>query len=204
MSVIKKRILYILQAQINKQNRKRLISRNRSIIANNCIGGYISHYLNLRFASPTVNLFILPSDYIKMLQDFDKYFDPDAPITQAESDKPYPVGDIYGCKVYFKHYGNLNSAIQKWRERCKRINKDSLYIIMTDRDGCTLEDMKAFDALPYKNKVLFTCKEQPNIASSFHIRGFEEQGFVGQLQESMCITGKRYIDQFDYVSFLNQ
>lgn len=204
MSVIKKKILYILQERINKRNRKRLIPRARSIIANNCIGGYISHYLKLQFASPTVNLFILPSDYTKMLQEFDKYFDPNAPITQVQSDKAYPVGDIYGCRIYFKHYADFNSAVQKWRERCKRINKDSLYVMMTDRDGCTFEDMKAFDALPYKNKVLFTCKERPDIVSAFYIRGFEEQSSVGQLQESMCITGKRHIDQFDYVSFLNQ
>ena len=79
-----------------------------------------------------------------------------------------------------------------------------MYIMMTDRDGCTLEDMQAFDALPYDNKVLFTCREHPDIASSFYIRGFEKETKVGQLQEKMRITGKRYIDQFDYVEFLNR
>lgn len=206
MSQVKKRILHILQERINKKNRKRLISRadDRTIIANNCIGGFISHYLNLRFCSPTVNLYIHPSDYIKMLQDFDKYFDSAAPITQVETDKPFPVGDIYGCKIWFMHYADFDSAVQKWRERCKRINKNSLYIMMTDRDGCTIEDMKAFDALPYKNKVIFTCKEHPDIASAFCVGGYEGKPSVGQMQESMNITGKRYIDQFDYVSFLNQ
>lgn len=203
---LKKRLLHFLQEQINKKNRKRLSPRNdaRSIIANNCIGGFISHYLKLRFASPMVNLFILPSDYIKMLQDFDKYFDPNAPITQVETDKDYPVGEIYGCKIWFMHYKDFDGAVEKWRERCTRINKDALYIMMTDRDDCTAEDMQAFDALPYKNKVLFTCKEHSNITSSFYIRGFEGQNSVGQLQESMSITGKRYIDQFDYVTFLNR
>lgn len=206
MFQIKKRILHILQERINKKNRKRLILRadDRTIIANNCIGGFISHYLNLRFCSPTVNLYIHQPDYIKMLQEFDKYFDPAAPITQVKTDKPFPVGDLYGCKIYFMHYTDFEGAVQKWRERCARINKNAMYFMMTDRDGCTLEDMKAFDALPYKNKVLFTCQERPDIACAFYIRGFEGQSSVGQLQESMNITGKRYIDQFDYVSFLNQ
>ena len=203
---LKRKILRFLQNRINKRNRKRLTPRtnNRTIIANNCIGGFISHYLNLRFCSPTVNLYIHQPDYVKMLQNFDKYFDPTAPITQVKTDKPYPVGDLYGCKIYFQHYSDFDSAVQKWHERCARINKDSIYLMMTDRDGCTLEDMMAFDALPYKNKVLFTCQERPDIACAFYIRGFEGQSSVGQLQASMSITGKRYIDQFDYVSFLNQ
>lgn len=203
---LKKKILRQMQERIDRKNRRRLLAacEPRTIIANNCIGGYISHYLKLRFMSPTVNLFIKPSDYVKMLKEFDKYFDPDATITEVMTEKPYPVGDIYGCKIYFMHYKDFESAVQKWRERCTRINKDTLYIMMTDRDGCTLEDMQAFDALPYDNKVLFTCREQPNIESAFYIRGFENETMVGQLQEKMRITGKRYIDQFDYVEFLNR
>ena len=80
MNHIKKQVLNFLQERIDRKNRRRLLSVGthgpRTIIANNCIGGFISHYLHLQFASPTVNLFILPSDYIKMLRDFDKYFDP--------------------------------------------------------------------------------------------------------------------------------
>lgn len=203
---LKRKLLRFLQEQINKRNRKRLAPRteDRTIIANNCIGGFISHYLHLRFCSPTVNLYIHQPDYIKMLQDFDKYFDPAAPITEVKTDKPFPVGDLYGCKIYFMHYTDFEGAVQKWRERCARINKNSIYLMMTDRDGCTLEDMKAFDALPYKNKVIFTCRKYPDIPSAFYISGFEGQQSVGQLQESMNLTGKRYIDQFDYVDFLNR
>ena len=139
-----------------------------------------------------------------MLNAFDTYFDPDAEITEMESDKPYPVGDIYGCKIHFMHYDTFENAVQKWRERCRRINKESLYIIMTDRDGCTQKDMKDFDALGYAHKVIFTHKKHNDISSAFYIRGFEKEESVGQLQETMNITGKRYIDQFDYVAFLNQ
>lgn len=204
---IKSTVLNFFQERINRQNRERLLGESadmRSIIASNCIGGYISHYLKLRFMSPTVNLFITPADYITMLKEFDKFFDPNAPITQAVTEKPYPVGDIYGCKIHFMHYKSFESAVNKWRERCSRINKNALYIIMTDRDGCTLEDLKAFDGLEYKNKVVFTCREYSDIPSSFYIRGFEKRESVGHLHSVMSITGKRYIDQFDYVEFLNR
>lgn len=204
---IQQAILDVWQRKINIRNRERLASTSagaRTIITSNCIGGYISHYLKLRFMSPTVNLFIVPSDYVKMLKDFDKYFDPNAPIVQVKTKKRYPVGEIYGCKIYFMHYKNFEIAVNKWRERCARINKDALYIMMTDRDGCTQEDMKAFDALDYKNKVLFTCRKYDDIDSSFYIRGFEKRESVGHLHSVMSITGRRYIDQFDYVEFLNR
>ena len=176
MRKIKKQILKFLQRIINNKNRKRLIQKNRSIIANNCIGGFISHYLGIQFQSPTVNLFIKPKDYIKMLLDFDKYFDPKAPINEVKFEGiNYPVGELYGAEIHFMHYKSFDEAVAKWRERCCRINKDCLYIMMTDRDGCTLEDMKSFDSLDYKNKVIFTNRQYPEIKSAFYIRGFEKE-----------------------------
>lgn len=205
---VKKAYLRFQHDRINKKNLKRFNSMNGTnrqitIIANNCIGGFIYHYLGLRFESPTINLFILPKDYIKMLKDFKKFFDPDAPIIEVKSEKSYPVGEIYGCKLYFMHYKQFDEAVSKWRERCRRININSIYVMMTDRDGCTLDDMKDFDSLDYKHKVIFTCSQHDDIKSSFYIHGFTGQPSVGQLHETMSITGKRYIDQFDYVNFLS-
>lgn len=36
-----------------------------SIISNNCIAGYIYKYFGMKFLSPTINLQIAPSDFIK-------------------------------------------------------------------------------------------------------------------------------------------
>lgn len=63
---------------------------------------------------------------------------------------------------------------------------------------------EAFDGLEYENKVVFTCREYGNIPSAFCIHGFEKKESVGHLHSVMSITGKRYIDQFDYVEFLNR
>lgn len=172
---IKKQILKLLQSRIDHRNRKRLIPKSRTIISNNCTAGYMYHNLGLRFESPTINLFIEPQDYSKMIRDFDKYFDPAAEIIEIKGIKDYPVGEIYGCKVYFMHYPIFEEAVGKWRERCKRINK-----------------------------VVFSHLLPLNVRSVFYIRGFEKTSCVGNLQEKMNWTGKRYIDQFDYVEFLNK
>ena len=191
----------------NSVNRVCLKKQERTIISSNCIGGLISHWLKLRFNSPTVNLFIQPKDFIQMLKDFDYYFDPATPIIEVETDKSYPVGAFEkgGVRLWFMHYDTFDNAVEKWRERCTRINKEQLYIMMVERDGCTINDILEFDELPYNNKVVFTHKNYEDIKSSFYIHGFENDDRIGHLHTVMNKkTGKRYIDQFDYVGFLNR
>lgn len=40
--------------------------------------------------------------------------------------------------------------------------------------GVSLEDLKEFDNLPYEHKIVFTHVPQPEIKSSFYIKGFEK------------------------------
>ena len=56
--------------------------------------------------------------------------------------------------------------------------------MMTDKDGgkgAKYEDLQAFDNLPYPNKVVFTHKPYPELKSAFYIKGFENEGEVGDL-----------------------
>lgn len=188
-------------------NRIRFGKRNCTIISSNCVGGFISHWLRMRFNSPTINLFILPSDFNIMLRDFDFYFSSEAQISKCtNTDKPYPVGEFEtGVRLYFMHYQDFDDAVSKWRERCARIDKSKLYIMMVERDGCVFDDLVAFEELPFENKVVFTHKDYNGIKSSYKIDGFENDECVGQLHYVKSnLTGKRYIDQFDYVSFLKK
>lgn len=101
------------------------------------------------------------------------------------------------------HYHTFEEAKACWLKRCARINKDNVFVMMTDRDGCTYEDLVRFDSLPFSHKVVFTHKYLPEIKSSFYIRGFENEKQVGLLNQTKNILGYRYIDEFDYVKFLN-
>ena len=78
---------------------------------------------------------------------------------------------------------------------------------MTDKDGTvgvTYEDLVAFDNLPFKNKVVFTNKPYPGLASAFYIKGFEQETQVGDLFDFSGWNGAKYYDQFDYVAWFNQ
>lgn len=192
-----------LRPIINYKNRKKLINTEFSLIASNCNGGFILHDLGLRFNSPFVNLWIKPKDYIQMLTDIKSFMD--KPLTFINEDGiEHPIGQIDNIKIYFQHYESEYEALEKWNIRKSRMNYDNLFVLFTDRDGCTHEDLIAFDNLPIKNKIVFTNKKYPDIKSSFYIKGFENQDTVGQCFEYMPRKfGKKYYDQFDYVSWFN-
>nr|WP_314738908.1 DUF1919 domain-containing protein [uncultured Haemophilus sp.] len=186
---------------INQRNQQRLTNHSMSVIASNCNGAFILHDLNEQFRSPFVNLYLEPADFVKYLQNITAYNQME--LGFISTDKPYPVGKLADITLHFMHYHSEQEAREKWQERLKRLNLDNLFIIMTDRDGCTEQDLHAFDKLPFENKVVFTHKPYPEIRSSVYIKGFENQNQVGDLFEFSGWNGKKYYDQFDYVAWFN-
>ena len=171
-------------------------------MASNCNGSLILHDLGVKFNSPFVNLWIKTKDYIKLLKDFDRYMTAD--LSEVFEDGiSYPIGKLDDVTIYFQHYDSFEQAKEKWDERKKRIDKTKLFVLFTDRDGCTYEDFVEFDSLPY-NKVVFTNKPYPKIKSSFYIKGFENLDSVGECYEYMPDKIIKYYDQFDYVKWFNK
>ena len=202
MSLIDK-YLYKKREKINQQNRRRLRNTNFSLIASNCTGGFILHDLKLQFRSPFVNLYMEPFDFIKYLEKMD-YYNLCEFTFQSNLGYPYPVGMLDDLTVYFVHYKNEEEANNSWKRRLKRTNKDNLFIILTERDGCTYEDLKRFDKLSYQNKIVFTHKKYPEIKSSYYIRGFEKEEQVGDLfRYKNKWSGKKFYDDFDYIKWFN-
>lgn len=186
--------------RINSKNQAKLKNKDFSLIASNCNGSLILHDLGLRFNSPFVNLWIKPKDYIKMLSNLRQYMNADLTFVKEEG-IDYPVGKINDVILYFQHYNSENEALEIWNKRKARINYENLFVMFTERDGCTYEDLKLFDELPFENKVVFTHKDYPEIKSSVYIKGFENQSELGFLFDFMPDKiGKKYYDQFDYVS----
>ena len=187
---------------LSKQ-RKRLVNRNICLIASNCNGATILHDLGLQFKSPFVNLWIKPQDFIKMLTSLREYMNYDLKFT-TEDGIDYPVGLLNDIKIYFQHYKTENEAKEKWNERICRMDYNNLFILFTDRDGCTEQDLIDFDNLPYKNKVVFVNKPHPNIKSAFVIKGFENENSVGPcMAYKSKLSYKKYYDDFDYVEWFN-
>ena len=184
--------------------RLRLKNRDATIISSNCNGEYMYYDMKLRFMSPTINLSFDMNDYVKLLENLRWYME--QPITPYQDDRfDYPCGMLGDIEIRFNHYKTFEEAVAKWEERKQRINWDNLYIIAIDGDDCTEESLHRFDNLPYKHKVIFTHLPRPDIQSAFYLKGFEDQSGVGvALYFKKQFLIRRYLDDFDYVSFLNQ
>ena len=162
----------------------------------------MSHDLGVRFNSPTINLYFEAVDYIRFLENLDYYLA--CTLTFEENSLTYPIGYLDDVKIYFVHYASIDDAKNKWEERKKRLNKDNLFIIMTDRDGCNFEILKRFDQLPYKNKIIFTAQKYDEFKSVVWLKQYQNYDKVGQLHVVQSLNGKRgYNIGFDYVYWLN-
>lgn len=189
---------------INKRNIKKLKNTDFSLIASNCNGGFICHDLNLQFRSPFINLWVKPTDFIKYLQNIEHYMKQELRFV-SEDGINYPIGLLDDIKIYFQHYKTEQNAKEKWNERTKRIDLNNLFILFTDRDNCTYQNLLDFDRLPLKNKIVFTHKPYPEIKSAVYIKGFEKEVSVGDcFRFKNKFSGKKIYDQFDYINWFNQ
>ena len=183
--------------------RKKLKNTTPTIISSNCNGEYWYYDMKLKFLSPTINLSFDMNDYVKMLENLHWYME--QPILPYEDNRfEFPTGMLGDIEIRFNHYKTFDEAVAKWEERKQRINWDNLFVLGIDGDNCSYETMRRFDMLPYENKVIFTHIPYPEIKSSYYIPGFEKDEGVGVLlyfKKQFLV--RRYLDDFDYVSFLN-
>lgn len=184
--------------------RLRLKNTQPTIIASNCIGTFMYYDMKLQFRSPTINLSFEMNDYVRFLENLKWYLE--QPVVPYEDDRfDYPCGMIGDVEIRFNHYKTFEEAAAKWNERKARIDWDNLYIVGVDRDDCTYDSIKRFEALPYPNKVIFTHKPYSEFSSAYYLSGFESEkcvGVVTNFKEQFLI--RRYMDAFDYISFLNR
>lgn len=176
------------------------------MIASNCNGCCILHDLGLKFNSPFVNLWVEPSDFIKLCENLKDYLQYDLVfITPAEKEITYPVALLNDIKLYFQHYSSEEEASLAWNRRKGRINFDNLYFLFTDRDGCTKQNLLDFDQLNLKHKAVLCHKPYPDIESAVYIKGFESESCVGMcMRYRSRFSIRKYYDDFDYVAWFNQ
>ena len=184
--------------------RKKLQNHDFTIICNNCAGGIISHDLGCEFKSPTVNLFFYGDHFFSFCEQFDYYIR--VPLVECRNPihKPeiqYPVCNLGDLELHFLHYKSFDEAKLTWQRRVSRINKNNIFIMWTFFDKTDEELLARFERLPFKNRVAFTERSFSQYPSAFHIKGHDEG--IGVITRFEGIAGHRIVDQFDYVSWIN-
>jgi len=206
MGIVKRgigRIKRCIRQVYNKTLIRKLKNNNFSLIASNCNGAFILHDLGLRFNSPFVNLWMKPDDFIRFLSNIDYYLSCEMTFIE-ERDVSYPIGVLDDVRINFQHYATNETAKEKWIERTKRINFNNLFIMFTDRDGCSYQNLCDFEALPYKNKIVFTHIPYPEFQSAYYLKGWESEVSVGNCFEYKSLFSiRKHYDDFDYIGWFN-
>jgi uncharacterized protein (DUF1919 family) len=167
---------------------------NHCYISQNCIGGRFYALQGRRYTTPTVGLWFEPSDFLTLCENLKESLESEVLPDLEETNKlGYPVGRINGIKILFQHYSTFEEARTSWIRRISRVSIEDAFLLMTDRDGFTHEDMKRFTNLPTKNKILFSHRVVPHDDNVVYIPGFEEQGFVGDLYDSYHELNRRVV-----------
>lgn len=122
-----------------------------SIISQQCIGGVIYHDMEMKFLSPTINLYLEANDFIEMIENLEEYMK--MPINIKE-ENGLVMGELGKLRVIFLHYDKVDEAKEKWEERKKRILWDKIFIICTDRDGFDEECFERFKKLKYPKALI--------------------------------------------------
>lgn len=126
------------------------------------------------------------------------------------NDYSYPIGRLVPddnihkpINIYFQHYKSYEEARDKWKKRCERINFSNIYYIWEFYDTLfNVNDLQEFDALPIK-KLIITHKLIEGIKNAYQVSCYTNDKPIGQILKYNGITGMRYLDEIDYVSFLN-
>ena len=141
------------------------LKKKFTLFADNCWGGRLYDKFSLQYLSPTIGLAMDNFDFIKFLEDYEYYLNLDL---EPVYDEQKQVNDEWGfcdcllgdIRIKFRHYRDVNDAINKWNRRKKRIIKDNIIVKMTyfsqEIDESLLD---RFDALPFKKILFVTSKE---------------------------------------------
>ena len=170
MSKIKNGIAKINSELEKRKLRKNLKDTNFSIISNNCWGSFTYQKYGIEYKSPTVGLYILGHDFVKLCADWETYFKCELEFIPWEkasyhyaliNEEPYPVAKLDDIEIYFMHYKSEKEASDKWYRRVKRINPKHMIFKLSQREGCSKEDIEHFLELPLQHKVCFSYDEVP-------------------------------------------
>lgn len=148
-------------------NKKRIKSRDFTVISNNCWAGKLYQYMDMPYLSPTVGLYFFADDYIRFVQNFEHYISMDLKfisykdsryknilLKKNETDKP--IGILDDVEIVFLHYKTQEEAYEKWNRRKNRINWDNIIFKFSKMNKCKEYHLAAFDALPYNRKFMLT------------------------------------------------
>lgn len=183
--------------------RKQLHNKNITFLCPNCIGGILFHDLGLRFMSPTVNLMMTQTDFVKFVLNMEYYLN-EKFVFYTDPQYSCPCAHLDDIDIHFTHYHTEQEAENKWKDRAKRIQKENIFIFLEERDGLTKEEILKLSTLKVKGIVVFTANEYEDIPYAVFIKKYQRQGEIGNiLKRSLIDDAREYERYFDFPKWFN-
>lgn len=193
-----------------KNMRKGVVNDSPTLLCPNCMGGHIFHDLGFQFKSPTVNLSLTQTDFVKFVLNLDDYLNGEINFIHNGQKLKYPRATISydggtPIIVNFTHYDNEKVALEKWNSRAKRIDKSNMFICLSERDGITKQEILSIGNLDVKGILVFTSSDYSDIPYCLRVPKYIEAGEVGNILKSSWIDDHReYEEFFDFVKWFNE
>lgn len=189
------------------KKRRQFHNEGITLYSANCLAGVMLHDLGQEFRTPTVNMLFNFKDYIKFLSNLEHYLTVD-PVDTGRVYEGYYVSMLDDLRLYFAHVSSFEEGRACWNRRKSRVSFENVAVFMTDKqleEPLEEADIRAFDALPFKQKVFFSAKPYPDIPSVYYMQEFAGQSEVGVLTDfrKKTFPKRRYYESFDFVAFLN-
>lgn len=189
------------------KRRKKLKNTNFTLISNNCWGGLCYEYLDIPFYSPTIGLYFYADDYIRFVSDLKNYIMLPLTFINVNESKHYEslifkgennviIGILGDVEIIFLHYKSKEEALEKWNKRVKRINFENLIIKFNDQNECKYNDLKKFDELEVKNKIMFTSKDYKEFKCNIFMKEYHSKTCV----KDDAFKFKKYINMVEYIN----
>ena len=201
-----KRKIRITINKIGAKRRAKKISKNYTLISNNCWGGLTYEYLGQEFKSPTIGLYFMSDEYLKFISNLKYYIAQNLKFIDTSKSRYYNylksikqekviIGVLDDVEIVFLHYKNAEEAYEKWNKRVKRIDFDNIIYKFNDQNLCTVENLEKFSKMNLKNKICFTAKKY-NYDGFIQIVKYRNCDFV----KDDAYSYHRYFDVIDYIN----
>lgn len=184
--------------------RNELTNKTPTFLCPNCIGGLLFHDLGLQFRSPTVNLMMYQTDFLKFVLHMDDYLGHELQFFKHPEYK-FPCAHLGDITIHFTHYQSEEEAVHEWYDRSKRIDTNNMFVFLEERDGLTKEAIVQLGAIHARGVVVFTAYAYPDIPYALQIPKYECDGEVGNiLRKSYLDEHHEYEEYFDFVKWFNE
>jgi uncharacterized protein (DUF1919 family) len=171
---------------VNYFNKKRLKNKSFCIISNDCWGGELYSYFNVKYNTPFIGLYIMAPCYIKLLQNFNDYMKLNLEfiekskyneVNELKKNKQFPTAILGDIEIQFLHYNSKEVALEKWNRRKVRMDFNNLFFKFDgQKDLANIELMRAFDHLDYNHKICISKSQTKEIKSNVFCPNWEQDG----------------------------